>query len=178
MYYRVVMQHRQIVLAGKRVALCVMEEGDQPHFHRWLTEQPELRSLVDDPRVPTAEDQEKWFRRSRESDRQFFSLVTVPDGVLIGNAGYVDIDSAAKSAQFRITIGHPDHRGKGLGTEATKLLLDHGFETLGLRRVWLRVRADNAAARSMYEKAGFRSIREYPEENGHGPGIIMELLCK
>ena len=167
-----------MILAGDRIALAVMEEADQPHFQRWLREQPTLRAIVDDPREPSMEDQMRWFRRVQESDRTFFSLVTVPDGILVGNIGYVDIDPKQTSAQFRITIGEPTARGRGLGSEAVRLMLRHGFETMGLTRVWLRVRTDNAPARALYEKAGFMVIGEYPEKDGHGPGMIMERLCK
>lgn len=152
-----------------------MEEADQPHFHHWLTEQPMLRAIVDDPRAPSMDDQMRWFKRIQESDRKFFSLVTLPSKTLMGNIGFVDIDPGAQSAQFRITIGDPGLRGKGLGSEATKLLLRYGFETMGLMRVWLKVRTDNTAARALYVKAGFRVIGEYPEKDGHGPGMIMEI---
>ncbi|WP_374208014.1 GNAT family N-acetyltransferase [Streptomyces sp. MUM 203J] len=45
--------------------------------------------------------------------------------------------------------------GRGLGTEATRLIVGHGFETLRLRRISLEVCVFNARARRVYEKAGF-----------------------
>ena len=52
-------------------------------------------------------------------------------------------------------IGDKHQWNKGLGTEAMELLLKHGFETLNLHRIYLKVFADNNGAIRSYEKAGF-----------------------
>jgi RimJ/RimL family protein N-acetyltransferase len=46
-------------------------------------------------------------------------------------------------------------RGRGLGTEATQLIIGHGFGYLGLHRISLEVYAFNPRAKHVYEKAGF-----------------------
>ena len=46
--------------------------------------------------------------------------------------------------------------GKGYGTEATRLMVAHAFETLNLNRVWLTVYEYNPRGVRAYEKAGFR----------------------
>jgi RimJ/RimL family protein N-acetyltransferase len=55
-------------------------------------------------------------------------------------------------------IGEQRHRGKGFGTEATRLVLDHAFVGIGLSNVILHVFAYNPAGIRAYEKAGFRRI--------------------
>jgi RimJ/RimL family protein N-acetyltransferase len=57
---------------------------------------------------------------------------------------------------FHITIGERDAWGRGLGTEATEMMLEHAFERLGLHRVGLSVFSYNLRAIRAYEKAGFR----------------------
>jgi RimJ/RimL family protein N-acetyltransferase len=49
-----------------------------------------------------------------------------------------------------------DRRGKGFGTEATRLILEWGFTVLGLHNIELRVWDWNAGAIRAYIKAGFR----------------------
>ena len=44
----------------------------------------------------------------------------------------------------------------GLGSEATELIVRHGFHELGLHRIALEVYAFNPRARHVYEKVGFR----------------------
>lgn len=151
--------HRDIVLSGEKVALATMTEADQTKFCVWL-QNDELRELIDDPRVPGLEDQLKWFKRVQQPDRKFFSLVTVPEGILIGNCGFVDIDSAKNEAVLRITIGNPDYRGKGLGTEAVSLLLRHARTQSGWKRLTLKVLKSNLRAVRTYEKTGFKPLSE------------------
>ena len=59
-------------------------------------------------------------------------------------------------AEFGVAIG--DRRGRGLGTEATRLTVQWAFRTLGLRNVMLGALACNQGALRAYEKAGFRRI--------------------
>ena len=151
---------RIIILSGERVALAEMIEGDQIHFQAWLAGNPELRELIADERVPTMEDQRKWFKRVQQPDRKFFSIVTVPSGELIGNCGFVDIDQEKKEGTLRITIGHPAFLGKGLGTEAVQLLVRYGFERAKWKRIILKVLRSNERAIKTYEKAGFRHLSE------------------
>ncbi len=154
----------QIVLSGTNVALAVMTEADQPMFFEWL-QNPLLREQIDDARIPTMKDQKKWFFRVQEPDRKFFSLVTVPNGMLIGNCGFVDIDPSSNEATLRITIGDSASHGKGYGTEAVGLLLKHGFEGMGLQRIFLKVLKSNLRAVRTYEKAGFIVLSENIEND-------------
>jgi RimJ/RimL family protein N-acetyltransferase len=60
------------------------------------------------------------------------------------------------------------------------LLRRHGFETLNLNRIYLRVYADNPRARRSYEKAGFVEegcLRESVFRHGkYGDLFIMSVL--
>jgi RimJ/RimL family protein N-acetyltransferase len=50
----------------------------------------------------------------------------------------------------------PTHRGRGFGTEAARLVLDHAFGELALHRVDLNVLEFNEGAMRLYERLGFR----------------------
>lgn len=132
-----------------------MTEADQPFFQQWLAGNPTLRLLINDHRVPTLEDQMKWFVRVQQPDRKMFSLIRVRDDELLGNGGFVNIDAQTKSAVFRITIGNPVGLDNGYGTEATRLILQYGFETMGLQTISLEVLKSNPRAIRTYEKVGF-----------------------
>jgi L-amino acid N-acyltransferase YncA len=45
--------------------------------------------------------------------------------------------------------------GRGLGTEATRLITDYAFTVVGLHRITLEVYAFNPRARHVYDKVGF-----------------------
>jgi RimJ/RimL family protein N-acetyltransferase len=55
------------------------------------------------------------------------------------------VDHRNRSATFGILIGEPECRGKGYGTETTRLMLDYAFTTLGLHNVMLTVFEFNPA---------------------------------
>jgi RimJ/RimL family protein N-acetyltransferase len=59
---------------------------------------------------------------------------------------------------FRIALAGPHAFGRGYGTEATRLVLDFAFDTVGLHRVGLEVFDFNPRAQRVYEKCGF--VRE------------------
>ena len=60
-------------------------------------------------------------------------------------------------------LGEPDAGGRGLATEATRLVAGLALGELGLRRVHLEVAAANAAAIAVYERSGF--VREGGDED-------------
>jgi RimJ/RimL family protein N-acetyltransferase len=85
-----------------------------------------------------------------------FAVYEVATWRFIGLAGLINLDYLNRTAEFFIMIGPPDTRGKGYGTEATRLVLDHSFIALGLTSVRLGVFSYNPAAMRAYEKAGFK----------------------
>jgi GNAT superfamily N-acetyltransferase len=63
-------------------------------------------------------------------------------------------------------------RGRGAGTAVLAALLDRA-RAEGARRVWCNVRTP---ARSLYERAGFRTVSDEFELPGIGPHFVMELI--
>ncbi len=76
-------------------------------------------------------------------------------GRLIGSCAFSALDPDNGAAMFHITIGEKDCWGRGHGTEATELMLDHAFGTLELHRVALAVFAFNERAIRSYRRVGF-----------------------
>jgi RimJ/RimL family protein N-acetyltransferase len=66
-----------------------------------------------------------------------------------------ELDTDNLSCNFRIALTEGRGTNRGLGTEATKLVLGHAFDTVGLHRVELDVYAFNARAIHVYTKVGF-----------------------
>ena len=63
-----------------------------------------------------------------------------------------DLDVGNRSCGFRLWISMA--RDRGLGTEVTRLSIQHAFD-LGVHRVELEVYAFNPRARHVYQKVGF-----------------------
>jgi RimJ/RimL family protein N-acetyltransferase len=75
---------------------------------------------------------------------------------LIGTCAFSQLDGENGSALYHITIGESDAWGHGYGTEATQLMVDHAFETLGLHRIALNVFEFNERAIRAYRRCGFQ----------------------
>lgn len=101
--------------------------------------------------------------------------LTGDEPVPVGTTALV-IEHKNRIAEFFILIGEDDHRGKGIGTEATRLTLDYAFHITNLRCVYLTVLAPNVAGIKAYEKAGFRVIGER-RQSGYWLGEVVNEVC-
>lgn len=87
-------------------------------------------------------------------------------------------DPQARSCTFRTLIG-PGGRGRGIGTEATRLIIGHGFGQLGLHRIQLEAYSYNRRALHVYEKVGFATEgirREIELRDGEWVDEVMMAL--
>lgn len=144
-------------IVGHRVALRRPAAEDLDAVVRWYRD-PEIARLTRyQARPMTQADVERFFRtRLLSPDALAYSIVELPSWRLIGFTTFGSLDGDSGSVLFHITIGERDAWGRGLGTEATGLMLGHAFERLGLHRVGLTVFSYNMRAIRAYEKAGFR----------------------
>ena len=79
------------------------------------------------------------------------------DGGIADEISADAIEPGQKQGELSVMIAREDRRGKGMGTEASLLMMLYGAEKLGLRRFFVKIGEDNVASRSMFEKAlGFR----------------------
>ena len=121
-----------------------------------------MRNGILNPGLYALEAEEAWVEQAiaesagRHPEQAGFTIYDRADGSPVGTCGLHGIDWRYSRATFGIAIGAG--RGRGLGTEATRLTLDWGFHILGLQNVMLTVLPSNAAAIRVYEKAGFKRI--------------------
>jgi RimJ/RimL family protein N-acetyltransferase len=97
----------------------------------------------------------EWYRsRADQPDRLDLALVDAATDACVGEVVLNAYDGDNQACGFRILVG-PRGRDRGLGTEATRMVLRHAFATTDLHRVELEVYAFNPRAQRVYEKAGF-----------------------
>jgi RimJ/RimL family protein N-acetyltransferase len=146
------------ILYGERVRLRAVEREDVQKFCVWVNDPEVTRGLSLYLPISTL-DEEKWFEGLAARDPHEKPLaIEMKDGdgwKLIGDSGVFNLDWVVRSAELGIMIGEKSVWNQGCGTEVMTLLLKHGFETLNLNRIFLRVYAENVRARRAYVKAGF-----------------------
>ena len=90
----------------------------------------------------------------------------------------MNIDQNAH-AQFYITIGEADFRGKGLPNIIIPAVLTHGFTFLRLNKVYLWTLKKNKRAQKVYEKNGFKKeaiLRDFLYCRGGFQDIIQHYV--
>jgi RimJ/RimL family protein N-acetyltransferase len=101
--------------------------------------------------------------RGDQDERLDLAIVENASGLYAGEAVLNEYEADSESANFRIALRGPAWYGRGLGSEATRLIVDHGLGVIRLNTITLSVLACNPRALRAYEKAGFRRTHETTE---------------
>ncbi|MEM9133117.1 MAG: GNAT family N-acetyltransferase [Actinomycetota bacterium] len=149
---------------GELVTLRPFVDDDMSAVAEMLAD-PEGNDLTATTETFTTEQIEGWYRsRNSQSGRIDVAVVERATGAFAGEVVLSDHDPATNACSFRISLRGPAWFGRGLGTEATRLIIDHGFGPVGLDRITLEVLARNPRARRTYEKIGFHVTAEVAED--------------
>lgn len=98
------------------------------------------------------EDAERWVEALIEHPHAWI----IEGEALLGAIRLDRVDLVDRRASLAIGLLRLEDQGRGIGTEAARRVLAHGFGELGLHRVSLRVLANNIRAIRCYEKCGFQ----------------------
>ncbi|MCC6952993.1 MAG: GNAT family N-acetyltransferase [Deltaproteobacteria bacterium] len=167
---------RRGYLRGETASLRPIESKDLSQLVEWRN-QPETWAQFFNTSPLTEDGQAEWFKNLRSDKRRQLFVVTTPEGKAVGTVGLDTIDQLNQSAEIgNILIGDSSYRGKGLAQAAVSLLVDYCFERLNLRRLYLHVFEENAAARKVYEKCGFTVegiLREAKYADGKFKNVVI-----
>lgn len=139
-------------LVGESVLLRPVRAEDAP---RLAAVDPETIRLTGTHRTHSVQVLERWYDSRAGLDDRLDLAIVVGGDDWIGEVVLTDLDPPNLSCGFRILLAGPEFYGRGLGTEASRLMLAHAFETVGLHRIELEVYTFNPRARRVYEKVGF-----------------------
>jgi len=137
---------------------CSLIPFDERHIQKtfvWVSD-PEIRRLFLMRGEVTWEGHRQYWSRILSDSRQKVFAILDEGGVHVGNCGFKNISPS--EGELWIYFGEPGVRGKGLGTKATRLLIQEGFSHLDLSMIYLHVADFNTAARAMYKKIGFSEV--------------------
>lgn len=140
---------------AERVRLVPLESRHLERTRVWAND-PAIMRLMDRAQPVSAGEHEAWFLAlAGRDDCAYFAIETAEPDPHVGNVWFFAIDRRHRKAELRVVIGEPAARGKGYGAEAIDRLCRHGFNELGLHRIYAYVLAINPAARRAFERAGF-----------------------
>ena len=160
MVYRAFVVHRSwfpSVLEGETVVLRRHEAENLDAFRRWYSDAEVARLARYQDGPMRIEEIDRFFQARALGNESLAMAIHVRDsGRLIGSCAFSQMDADNGSALFHITIGEKREWGRGYGTEATRLMLEHAFSSLGLHRVALAVFEFNERAVRAYRRNDFK----------------------
>ena len=141
------------------VRLRSLESGDIDAVHALISRMDVVRHMR--LSLCSREESEKFLRDSllESASDPWRSIVRAISDVagrdLVGLCGLVILRGAEEGEIWYLV--EPGSWGKGIASEAAKLLLDYGFGELGLHRIWATCLPENPASARVLEKAGMRA---------------------
>jgi diamine N-acetyltransferase len=171
------------MIYSNRLRLRSAEKTDIPRFVNWLND-PEVRRFLLMAYPLSQAFEEKWFDSMIErglAEQVLVIEIKTEDGYKpIGNTSFMDVDWVSRHAEVGIFIGEKQFWNKGYGREAMRLMLRHGFNTMNLHRIMLRVYEHNLRGIKAYEHAGFvhegRLRQDVYRDGEYRDVLIMSVL--
>ncbi|HTV80843.1 MAG TPA: GNAT family protein [Steroidobacteraceae bacterium] len=126
---------------------------------------------------------QKWLASLGTDPTQiWFAIRRAAQGPIIGFAILRNISAVHRSAELGVRIGEEGERGRGLGKDAARQVLQFCWQVLNLHRVQVAAFADNERALRLYTGLGFRRegiLRQAQFIDGKWKNVVvMGLLRK
>lgn len=142
-------------ITGEKVMLRPFRSEDFPYIEECLIDD-EVIKLTGSTLTFDREKVMEWYRtRNEQVDRLDLAIIDKHTDILVGEVVVNLYNEEDHSMNFRILIG-PRGRNRGLGTEATQLMIHYVFQHTDLQQLTLSVYDFNPRAKRVYEKAGFK----------------------
>lgn len=155
------------VLQGKRISLRPMLLSERRKFFRWATHSDATDWWYGDlygDDIPGYEGfkldwSEAYFDLKKPEQGQCYVILF--QGEEVGQINYNPISRADRATEMDILIANKKFYGKGIGSDAIRLLSCYLFEALQVSRIRIEVVRQNERAFHAYQKAGFKWLYTY-----------------
>ena len=167
------------MLTGRKLYLRPLIKEDLTELNTWKNDFSIFKNLGGGFQPISIDQQSLWMDNMIDLTSNNKRFMIISDEQKVGVVGLYNINFINRNCEFGIYIGNKSYQGKGIGKEATELMLNFAFSNLNLLKVKLFVNDDNFAQK-MYENMGFRNVGYYEKErfvDGKYLDVyIMELL--
>lgn len=168
------------VMENDRILLKPVEEQDLPLLLELRWDEVLTDYLIHDPISMTH--QKHWFENLYKNGDVALSIFYKEDDLLkhIGLIGLYNFNHRHRRATWKSLRILPEYQGKGIAVEASRMLLDYGFNTLNLHKITSDSFEDNAAILNLLEKLGFKKegvlVEHYFHQGKYKNAIIHSIL--
>ena len=151
------------LLISEKIELRPASIEDKRNVFDWLTRSNLTKEMLGEPNYPDA-DIPTWNEFDNDYLDHYFndsaplegrSFIIIEKGCEVGHINYNPIDSLQKTTDLDIWLRDIKYTGRGIGTEAIKLLSDYLYKTFGCEQIMIAPSKRNKNAIKSYKKAGF-----------------------
>jgi len=178
---------KTVFLEGNEIFLSPLsKDDDMKNYSEWLNDQ-ETTLFMCSGKFPTAIEGLREYVANMNNSKEglLLGVFLKNSSVHLGNIALSRIDWKNRSAEIGLFIGDKQARGKGYASQALKLVVEHAFMKLNLRRLVADIVEDNEPSKRIFEKIGFKlegTYREHFYLNGkyydcHFYGLLKKEVC-
>jgi len=151
---------RRVTMGTLRSERLYLEPLSEIHasekYASWFNDKERTKHTRHGARTMTHADVKAYAAKVSKNPHEAVFAMHAQDGTHIGNISLLNIDYAQGSAEYAIMLGETEYGGKGIATEASRLLLRFGFVQLGLSRVLCGTSVANTPMQRLAERLGFK----------------------
>src|SRR5436190_7136902 len=126
-----------IFLKGPRVHLRPLTERDlTPGYLQWLNDEDVCRHNSHAIFPNTEQKMKNYFDRLDSEREVVLAIIDTESNEHIGNISLQNINWISRNAEFAILLGNKKYWSRGYGEEASKLIVEYGFDRLNLHRIY------------------------------------------
>lgn len=167
---------------GERIYLEILDpEHLSEDYLSWMNDPAVLHFLANPNATHTASDLKDFVRQMNQSiDNYLFGVCLKETGRHIGNIKIGNIHPVHKHADVGLIIGDKALWGKGLATEAIRLVVNYAFDILKLHKLFAGILEHNKGSLKAFLKAGFKEAGCYKKhcrvDGEYCDSYIVEIL--
>ncbi len=146
-------------LVGEKCYLspCALEDAEK--WAVWDNDPEVALPLGDEAHVlSTLESEQDGIARIQKNHEPVFTILDLATDEVIGRGNLFYVNRVDRCCELGIVIGEKSYWNRGFGQDATRLLLEYGFDLLNLNSILLGVFSFNERAIACYRKVGFREV--------------------
>lgn len=118
---------------------------------KWINDSENNRYLHYDLPLEL-EKTKKWYEKIKDRTDRYDAVIEY-NNKPVGVIGLLEIKKG--KAEYYVTLGEKNYKGKGIAKSATYLLLNYAFTILKLNTVYLYTETENMGAQKLFEHCGF-----------------------
>lgn len=156
---------------------------DEAMLKYWISDE-KIQSLYSEPVYTTKEEVkellDKYIGSYEKDDYYRWAIIKKSSSECIGQIAYFLVDSRNNFAEIEYCIGS-HFQCKGFATEATKAVIEYGFNQMNLHKVQICTKTINVPSRRVIEKCGLTyegTLRDYFYMNGEYVGRLYFSILR